>query len=106
MFAIDSSGSIGEENYYTVLDFAKTVVSSLNVGTQTRVGIETFANAEELQFNLNQFEDREAVINAISFPYLRGSTNTASALKYMTDSMFKDPNGDRAGEPEGLPMHL
>ena len=59
------------------------------------MGIETFASDQKLQFNLNDFESREAIINAISFPYSRGSTNTAAAIKYMSDSMFKDPNGDR-----------
>ena len=97
VFAIDSSGSIGQENYYTVLDFAKTVVSSLNVGPQTRVGIETFANERELQFNLNSFDDKDALINAISFPYTRGSTNTAAAIKFMNENMFKDQYGDRPG---------
>ena len=96
VFAIDSSGSIGEKNYYTVLDFAKTVVSSLNVGPQTRVGIETFADDRTLQFNLNSFEDKDTLINAISFPYTRGSTNTAAALKFMNENMFKDQSGDRS----------
>ena len=97
VFAIDSSGSIGEKNYYTVLDFAKTVVSSLNVGPQTRVGIETFANEKVLQFNLNSFEDKDTLINAISFPYTKGSTNTAAAIKFMNENMFKDQSGDRPG---------
>ncbi len=95
MFAIDSSGSIGQDNYYLVLDFVKTVVNSLNVGPQTRVGMETFATDKELQFHLNSYETKEEMVNAISFPYSRGTTNTASALKYMKESMFQDGSGDR-----------
>ena len=29
-------------------------------------------------------------------PYIRGTTNTAAALKYVIDNMFTSANGDRA----------
>ena len=68
VFAIDASGSVGKDNFYTVLDFTKDLVMNMNIG-QTRVAFETFANNQQLQFNLNSHETRDSAVAAISFPY-------------------------------------
>lgn len=97
VIALDSSGSIGRENYYTMLDFTKELVASLNIGRQhTLVGLETFSNGVEVKFNLNDFQNKLDVVNAISFPYNGGTTNTAEALNIMTEAQFSPQGGDRS----------
>lgn len=97
VIALDSSGSIGRENYYTVLDFTKELVASLNIGNHhTLIGLETFSNGVEVKFNLNDFSSKIDVVNAISFPYNGGTTNTAEALRIMSEAMFSPQGGDRS----------
>ena len=96
VIAIDSSGSIGEENYYTMLGFTKSFVSALNIDSVSgsMVGVETFANNAQVEFDVDAFETKELVLNALSFPYSRGTTNTASALSTMR-SMFDKSGSQR-----------
>ena len=44
IFALDSSGSIEEENYYIMENFVRDVISSLDIGAGTRVGLITFSS--------------------------------------------------------------
>ena len=43
IFALDSSGSIEEENYYIMENFVRDVIASLDITTGTRVGLITFS---------------------------------------------------------------
>ena len=62
IIALDSSGSIGRDNYYEVLNFTKSVVSALNInGRHTLVGLETFANDVEVKFDLQTYPTKFAV---------------------------------------------
>ena len=40
-----------------------------------------------------------AILNALSMPYLEGTTNTAAAIANMRDAMFTNENGDRDDVP-------
>ena len=40
-----------------------------------------------------------AILNALSMPYLEGTTNTAAAIANMRDTMFTNENGDRDDVP-------
>lgn len=95
VFALDDSASINDERFYLVLDFMKTFVDMLNFENM-RLGIETFADQAKVQFHLNQFDNKEDMINAISFMHTKGSTNTADALKTMR-AMFDVSRGNRPG---------
>lgn len=95
VFAIDDSASINDERYYLMLDFMKTFADMLNFENM-RLGIETFADTAKVQIHLNQFDNKEDMINAISFMHTKGSTNTADALKTMR-AMFDVSRGNRPG---------
>jgi len=95
VFAIDDSASINDEKYYLMLDFIKNFADMLNFQNM-RLGIETFADKAQVQFHLNQFDNKEDIINAISFMHTKGSTNTADALKTMR-AMFDVSKGNRPG---------
>ena len=83
VFALDDSASINDQRYYLMLDFMKTFADMLNF-REMRLGIETFADQAQVQFHLNAFDNKEDIINAISFMHTKGSTNTADALKVIT----------------------
>ena len=101
MVAIDSSGSIGNNDFYVMLGFVKHFVTTLNIqgDEQTRVGVETFNNDVDIKFHLNEYGSKMTVVDAISFPYNKGGTNTAEALRTMREVMFTSRNGDRSGFP-------
>ena len=62
VIAVDSSGSIGRENYYEVLNFTKSIVSALNIDiSHTLVGLETFANDVEVKFDLKTYPKKSQV---------------------------------------------
>lgn len=48
VFAVDSSGSIGKENFQKAIDFVKNVARELPVSTSSRVGLETFSDNEKV----------------------------------------------------------
>lgn len=83
LFILDSSGSIGHNNYDTMLTFVKDIVSNFDVGpNKIQVGAEIFSDRTYQQFNLNKYSTKSAVEHAISnIPYKRGTTNTGQALK-------------------------
>lgn len=78
--ALDDSASIDDERFYLMLDFLKSFADMMNI-EEMRLGVETFADQATVQFNLNDFDSKEDIINAISFMHTKGSTNTAAALQ-------------------------
>ena len=54
VFAIDSSGSVGRENFLRELNFVRSLVYGLNMG-DTRVGALQFSNNPQVEFNLNTY---------------------------------------------------
>lgn len=101
VFTLDSSGSVGKANFDKMLGFVKTLVKGFNVGQNNiRIGLQTFSNRANVQFNLNKYTDKQAVMNALDhIPYNSGGTNTGTALNTMANKMFTQPNGDRPGIP-------
>ena len=54
-----------------------------------RVGLLTFADHANFQFNLNSQEDKVSLLNSLSAGYSpNGKTNTAEALKFVITFCF------------------
>jgi Mg-chelatase subunit ChlD len=86
VFLLDESGSYGPENFMKQLDFVRDTISGMNVlDGASRVSIITFGNSATVHFNLNQFNSKQAVLDATSINYQGGSTNTAAGLAAMKD---------------------
>ncbi len=65
-----------------------------------RVSAVSFGTSVQSRFNLNTFSRKSEVLDAVSnIPHTRGDTNTASALAYVTDSVFTPENGARQNVP-------
>ena len=74
-----------------------TFVEEIDVDSGiARIGLLLFSDNIRLAFNLNEYSSRLDIIEHVQrIPYTRGSTNTAAALQYVTDTMFTSGNGDR-----------
>ena|SRR6218665_46612 len=92
VFAVDSSGSIGLDNWRLVTNFLMTAVEmldldsglqSVNSNAGTRVGLLTYSNTSNIIFNLNAFMDKNILLQALNTRYEGGGTNTASAIRYV-----------------------
>lgn len=69
VFVLDSSGSIGDNNFETTMLFVKNTVRGLDIEQdKTRVGFVQFSTAvnREGVYKLNSFDSREAATDAIS----------------------------------------
>lgn len=97
---LDSSGSIGPDNYREVINFTYRFVDELDIdGTmENQVGVIIFNYFAETIFNLSTFSDKGEILEAIaSIPYSGGSTNTAEGLCLMLED-FGEDRGARVSE--------
>ncbi|XP_060583327.1 collagen alpha-1(XII) chain-like [Ruditapes philippinarum] len=98
VFVLDSSGSVGEDNFKIIKTFVKSVVQNLNVGPDNaKVGVITFSRYPVIRLRLDDYTDKDALLKAIdSVPYIPGITETHSALYLLKDEGFK---GSRPNVP-------
>ena len=85
VFVLDSSGSIGDRNWFAAKQFVIDVAKGLRLShPDTRFGVITYSTQAEEGFNLGQHEDISDVQENIwALNYLAGPTNTADGLRKM-----------------------
>lgn len=78
-------------------DFVKDFLFEADIdGGNVRVGVIIYSTDDHVQFQMNTYNTKADVYNAIDdMPYRHGSTNTADALNTMRTQMFTQANGDR-----------
>ena len=97
VLVLDASGSM-EAYYDWQMQLAKEIVYNLNfANSRTRVAVVTYSTTPAVRFYLDQYFDRESVLNAVSFLQENGRTGTAAALRLTTSDVFTQTRGDRAG---------
>ena len=100
-FALDSSGSIGKDGWRKMRDFVKEFIGTLTVDSDhVRVSVVSFGNEATLHFGLADhatLEETQAAVEAV--PWKDQWTNTAEALRVMTNEVFQPNNGDREDAP-------
>ncbi|KAI0210897.1 Collagen alpha-5(VI) chain [Lamellibrachia satsuma] len=97
--AIDASSSIGNDNFIKEIEFVQKLVYGLNLNSGSRVAAETFSNSTNIRYYLNEYTMKYAALNALSFYYTAGTTNTASAIDTMRNNIFTSDRGDRSNVP-------
>ncbi|XP_053405709.1 cartilage matrix protein-like isoform X2 [Mercenaria mercenaria] len=100
VFAIDTSSSIWKPDFALELKFIKDISQQFDIGLrhdQTRIGVVSFADHYYLQFHLWQNNRHDLVERALNRIRHRAGkkTNTASAIKYMVNTMFTPRYGSR-----------
>lgn len=102
-FLLDSSTSVGGENFDKMLRFVDKLVRPLNISNgDVRVALLTFSDYTVIEFELDYFTDkselRSAILNTV---YTAGSTNTADALLALRTKVFNTA-ADRPEVPNVL----
>ncbi|NXT83106.1 COSA1 protein, partial [Zapornia atra] len=82
VFVIDSSESVGPDNFNIIKTFMKTVIDDLSAShAATRIGIINFSHEVKLVSSLKQYTSKEYLKSAVDqMPYLGEGTYTASAV--------------------------
>lgn len=77
VFVLDSSGSVGEQNFTMMKEFVKEVVQNLQIGPAgTNVGLITFSRYPVLRIHLGDYDDKNQLLAAVdNVPYSTGIVN-------------------------------
>ena len=84
VFVVDTSGSVGIDNFLMVKEFIKQIIRVFDINTDhTRVGLITFSDSPILQFNLSAYADVDNLSVAIDkVTYSQGGTDTGLRFKH------------------------
>ena len=85
MFLLDSSGSIGSNNFVTMKNFVKNIVSNFDIGdNQTRIGIIEFSTTASIILPLGSINNTNQLNTFIdNIAYLNSGTRTDLALNLL-----------------------
>uniref|UniRef100_A0A674AGB9 Collagen type XIV alpha 1 chain n=2 Tax=Salmo TaxID=8028 RepID=A0A674AGB9_SALTR len=99
---VDGSWSIGRLNFRLVRMFLENLVNAFSVGIdQTRIGLAQYSGDPRIEWHLNAFTTKDAVLDAVkNLPYKGGNTLTGLALTYILENSFKPESGSRSGVPK------
>ncbi|XP_062956986.1 collagen alpha-1(XXVIII) chain [Cynocephalus volans] len=91
VFVIDSSESVGPENFQIIKNFVKTLADRVAVDLATaRIGVINYSHKVEIVASLKQFSSKDDFKLAVdNMQYLGEGTYTATALQAAND-MFKN----------------
>ncbi|XP_025115701.1 uncharacterized protein LOC112577005 [Pomacea canaliculata] len=101
---VDSSSSVGQEDFEHLEDFLKDLVMQLPVAPdQVQIGLVQFSSHPSLEFPLNMNPDRLSALKAIdTVQFMGGGTNTGEAIEYTTKNVFSTQGGARIDVPRIL----
>uniref|UniRef100_A0A3Q4MGK4 Collagen alpha-1(XII) chain n=1 Tax=Neolamprologus brichardi TaxID=32507 RepID=A0A3Q4MGK4_NEOBR len=104
VFLVDGSWSVGRPNFKYIRSFISAAAGAFHIGEEkTRVGVVQYSDDARTEFNLNEHQNRPALLRAIgSMPYKGGNTNTGDALDYVLRNAFSEASGARNGLPKVL----
>ncbi|XP_065269764.1 collagen alpha-1(XXVIII) chain-like [Emys orbicularis] len=90
VFVIDSSESVGPENFEIIKDFVTALVDRVTVGRNaTRIGLVLYSLEVRLEFGLNRYTTQQDVKQAIrKMLYMGEGTYTATAIRKTTQEGF------------------
>ena len=96
---LDLSGSVDEVHQITI-ELARAIAWGVDMSLdRARVSGLAFSTGIIDSFYLNQYSEKEHIINALTFYDRGGKTNIPLALTELMNDLFVANNGDRAGVP-------
>lgn len=98
IFLVDSSGSVGDDNFKHIKEFVKQTIRTFDIGfSKTRVGLILFNSHAKLIFPLDKYNSRHDLLDAVdNIAYIPGGTNTGEALDILRNQGFSN---DRKNVP-------
>ncbi|XDC70798.1 hypothetical protein R6Z07F_001971 [Ovis aries] len=96
MFLVDSSGSIGPENFEKMKTFMKNLLDKIQIGgDRSRVGVVQFSDYSKEEFQLDKYFTQKEISDAIdSMTPISQRTLTGSAITFV-DPYFTESKGGR-----------
>ncbi|NXV22033.1 CO6A6 protein, partial [Cepphus grylle] len=96
MFLLDSSGSIGDENFRKMKNFTRELVNRIDIGAdRMQIGVVQFSDKPKEEFKLNTYSTKRDILRAIDgISPLQSTTLTGEALKFML-KYFQASSGSR-----------
>uniref|UniRef100_A0A8C7JVP1 Collagen alpha-1(XXVIII) chain n=1 Tax=Oncorhynchus kisutch TaxID=8019 RepID=A0A8C7JVP1_ONCKI len=90
VFVIDSSESVGPENFEIIKDFVTALVDRVTVGhNATRIGLVLYSLEGKVEFNLTRHMTKQDVKRAIrNILYIGEGTHTGTAIRKATQEAF------------------
>lgn len=91
VFVIDSSESVGPENFEIIKDFVMALVERVTVGNRaTRVGLVLYSLEARLEFDLARYATKRDVKHAVRrMTYMGEGTYTGTAIRKATREAFR-----------------
>lgn len=91
VFVIDSSESVGPENFEIVKDFVTALVDRVTVGNgATRVGLVLYSLEARLEFELTSYTSKQDVKHAVRrMAYMGEGTHTGTAIRKASREAFR-----------------
>uniref|UniRef100_A0A8C3KCJ9 Collagen type VI alpha 6 chain n=1 Tax=Calidris pygmaea TaxID=425635 RepID=A0A8C3KCJ9_9CHAR len=96
MFLLDSSSSIGDENFQKMKNFTQELVNMIYVSAdRMQIGVVQFSHEPKEEFKLNTYSTKRDILSAIDgISPLQSTTLTGEALKFML-KYFQASGGSR-----------
>jgi len=99
-FVVDSSGSVPESDFNKALEFVESIVYSLDIrsdGSGARVAALSFSSSTDLQFDLNDYYDKNEIVRKIhKLEYFGGGTRIDLGLQILSTAVFQTRFGARS----------
>uniref|UniRef100_A0A673V8Z6 Collagen alpha-5(VI) chain n=1 Tax=Suricata suricatta TaxID=37032 RepID=A0A673V8Z6_SURSU len=97
MFLVDSSGSIGTENFETMKTFMKNLLAKIKIGPdRTQIGVVQFSDYAQEEFHLKKYFTRKEISDAIDgMSYIGRNTLTGGALTFVAPYFSNSTKGAR-----------
>ncbi|KAJ8790787.1 hypothetical protein J1605_021215 [Eschrichtius robustus] len=104
VFLVDSSTSIGPQNFQKVKNFLHPVILGLDISSdQIRVGLAQYNDNIYPAFRLNHHPLKSVVLeHTQNVPYHTGGTNTGSTLEFVRTNYLTEAAGSQA--KDGVPQ--
>uniref|UniRef100_A0A672RGJ6 VWFA domain-containing protein n=1 Tax=Sinocyclocheilus grahami TaxID=75366 RepID=A0A672RGJ6_SINGR len=97
VFILDTSSSVGKENFEKIRQWVANLVESFDVGAEkTRVAVVRYSDRPTTEFNLGRYKTLGEVKRAAgNIRYLGGNTKTGDAISFTTNNIFTEMAGAR-----------
>lgn len=100
-FLVDSSWSMGEENFEHVRQFLYSIIQALHQvgGGRFKFALVQYNSRPETEFQLNSYSTTQQVLTHIkTMSYRGGGTRTGLGLDFLIHTHLNTASGSRAGE--------
>ncbi|KAI0209304.1 Zinc metalloproteinase dpy-31 [Lamellibrachia satsuma] len=100
-FVLDSSGSVGRDNWHRLLAFVGNIVGTFRVGLcHVQFGVVSYGNHASLDVAFNSSRDQPTLQSEIAgVPWKDGGSNTSGGLWVMKERLFSGTSSRRVGIP-------